>query len=136
MSQNKLTKEYLEEVFMDNASVAAEYCKSLYPEYPKKPTKPTLNRTHTKKELSDYQKAFDTYLKDEVKYKELRDFYRDESDAVDQVMIAYMKDISGFNAHVPDDKKDKVWNKAWSDGHSSGYGEVYNYLVDLVDLFT
>lgn len=28
-----------------------------------------------------------------------------------------------------------VYSYAYELGHSSGYGEVYNYLLDLVDIF-
>jgi hypothetical protein len=31
-------------------------------------------------------------------------------------------------------KKEKLFSKAWEDGHSSGYGEVYSCALDLVDL--
>jgi hypothetical protein len=32
-------------------------------------------------------------------------------------------------------KQSKVWWKAWEDGHSYGYYEVYQKLDDLVELF-
>lgn len=35
---------------------------------------------------------------------------------------------------VDNPKKDKMLAKAWEMGHSSGYGEVYNYCLDLVEL--
>lgn len=31
-------------------------------------------------------------------------------------------------------KKDKLFEKAWEYGHSSGHSEVLNYYDDLVDL--
>ena len=31
-------------------------------------------------------------------------------------------------------KRDRLYSIAWSQGHSSGFHEVYNYAQDLVDL--
>lgn len=31
-------------------------------------------------------------------------------------------------------KLDRLWDIAWSNGHSSGYNEVYNYYVEMADL--
>ena len=32
-------------------------------------------------------------------------------------------------------KANKIWSYAWEQGHSSGYSEVYNVLLDLTELF-
>lgn len=36
---------------------------------------------------------------------------------------------------VPEQYKDKVFSKAWSDGHSSGWSEILNELYGLVEIF-
>ena len=46
----------------------------------------------------------------------------------------YIREKSGLN-DIPEDKRSKVYSLAWDRGHSSGYAEVYNELVSLVDLF-
>lgn len=35
---------------------------------------------------------------------------------------------------VPEDKLEKVWSKAWNNGHSSGFDEVRIHFEDLIDL--
>lgn len=37
-------------------------------------------------------------------------------------------------AHLPDEIKNRIHSKAWSDGHSAGYHEVIAQYYDLVDL--
>lgn len=32
-------------------------------------------------------------------------------------------------------KADKIYNKAWNDGHAYGYGEVLTHLENLAELF-
>jgi len=54
---------------------------------------------------------------------------------ISNIIEEFIKDVSGFNKTVPDDKKSKVYSKAWEDGHSSGYYEVYLCLLSLVELF-
>lgn len=37
-------------------------------------------------------------------------------------------------ADMPEKARDLIWNKAWEDGHSSGYGEVRMHYDDLSDI--
>lgn len=36
---------------------------------------------------------------------------------------------------VPEQYRDKLWNLAWSRGHSSGYAEIAGALSELVEIF-
>ena len=36
---------------------------------------------------------------------------------------------------VPEQYRDKLWEYAYMQGHSCGYQEVYNYMLDLVEIF-
>jgi hypothetical protein len=36
---------------------------------------------------------------------------------------------------LPDWQKKKIWEKAWEDGHSYGFDEVYSDLSELANLF-
>jgi len=49
-------------------------------------------------------------------------------------MESYIKDIAGLNT-IPKQYQEKVWSKAYSDGHSNGYVEVYNCLNNLLEIF-
>lgn len=36
---------------------------------------------------------------------------------------------------IPSKYREKVLNYAYEQGHSSGWSEVYNYVLDLIDIF-
>lgn len=36
--------------------------------------------------------------------------------------------------YLPEDFQGRLFDKAWEDGHSYGYSEVFNYLLGLADL--
>ena len=131
----KLTVEELTEAWSGEVYNGIEYAKSYYLEYPDKPTKPTLKHNHSSEELKKYNSDFKTYETELEIYKNKKEQYGKVQNEVDGIIEKWLKDISGFTNHVPDDKKDKVWYKAWQDGHSSGYSEVYSCLCSLVDLF-
>ena len=45
-----------------------------------------------------------------------------------------MENLFSEYPDVPRDKLEKVWEKAYEMGHSSGFNEVRNYFYDLIDL--
>lgn len=45
-----------------------------------------------------------------------------------------MENLFSEYPSVPREKLEKVWNKAYEMGHSSGFNEVKNYFYDLIDL--
>ena len=53
---------------------------------------------------------------------------------VDALILAFIKSESGLN-DIPEQYQNKVFSKAWSDGHSSGYYEAYQQLCELVEIF-
>jgi len=63
--------------------------------------------------------------------KETREAYREEERRVTQLFREEaLKDVGLDDYKL----KDRVFGKAWSDGHSSGYMEVYFHLVELAHL--
>lgn len=63
--------------------------------------------------------------------KNTREAYRAEESRVTQLFREEaIKDVGLEDYKL----KDRVFDKAWSDGHSSGYVEVYWQLVELVPL--
>lgn len=46
----------------------------------------------------------------------------------------YIREVAGLNL-IPEQYRQNVWSRAWCDGHSSGYYEVYIKLCDLVNIF-
>lgn len=130
-----ISAKAFEETFGDNVDIAVEAVKASYMKYPTAPTKPFLTQKHNSAELAEYSVKFSAYEKAMEAYNAEKKIAQEHNRNADNQLRDYIKEVSGFNRIVPADRKDKVWNKAWSDGHSSGYHEVYTQLSELVDLF-
>lgn len=104
-------------------------------EYPTTPVKPFLKKGHTSAEAQEYSKLLNTYESDMVAYRIAKDMYYDKTNPINGLIEQKLKEDSGLNKFVPEKNRDKVWSKAWADGHSSGYHEVYGHLCELVTLF-
>ena len=101
-----------------------------WPDRPKRPVaNPKSSAEHKKyaAELEAYEAAMKTY---DAEWAAMEA----HNHLVDHLIIEYVKKTSGLT-NVPEKSRDKVWRKAWEEGHSSGYLEVYYKLLDLVDLF-
>lgn len=131
-----LTANVLELSFGDQAGQAIEAAKESYKEYPKAPTKPALTSNMDSKQAKQYAADLEAYEKLKAVYDKEKAEAREHNTEVDHQIELYIKEVSGLNKYVPADKRAKVWSKAWDDGHSSGYHEVYLCLTGLVDLFS
>lgn len=101
-----------------------------FPKTPKKPIANISNSSNAKQyaiELEEYEKKYAEY---EVRYFE----YKKVKFAIENVAVEFIKEMSGLN-EIPEQYRDKVYSKAYEYGHSSGLSEVYNTLVDLVEIF-
>lgn len=76
------------------------------------------------KELQDYELAIAEWqqLRDEWDDEEYRAFMRFKTAALED---------AGLANHP---KAERLWMKAWEDGHACGHTEVYNHLLDLADI--
>lgn len=63
--------------------------------------------------------------------RKARDAYHEEQK---RLYTEFQNDIAEFYLMTDHPKKDKVFAKAWEDGHSSGFGEVHNHYAELVHL--
>lgn len=136
IKETKLTVQYLEEYFGDNVSAAIKHARETQTlKYPDKPAKPSPGKNITSAEVRVYADLLEAYEKELKIYNKNLGAYQKESTEINNIIEEYMKEISGLNSIVPADRRDKVWGKAWSDGHSSGYYEVYTYLRELVNIF-
>lgn len=76
--------------------------------------------------------AFREKVLDEAAFDAARKAYlQAETDALRRFKEDLFADL-GISDHP---LRDKLFSKAWDDGHSSGYSEVYNCALNLVDLF-
>ena len=116
---------------------AEEFCDS---KRPAAPTYPGL-KPRLAKENSDNIKMVKEHLQNLEKYEEDKKAYNAAveknapvNDEINEVFLEYLKEKSGLNT-IPKQYRDKVYSYAYQQGHSSGYGEVSSYLIELVDIF-
>jgi hypothetical protein len=109
-----------------------EYLKPLYVSKPKEPLLKSLKPTE--EEVSNFLAEKEKYKTDLEDYKTKDEFYRKESSRLYSLLEYKIKEDSGLN-NIPEQYRDKVYSYAYQQGHGSGYGEVYNYLLDLVEIF-
>ena len=103
--------------------------------YVTKPFAPKLkSNTPTTEEMEIYSDSVLEYEKALEDYKFKNDFYKAESSRLYILLEDKIKEDSGFN-NIPEQYRNKVYSYAYSQGHSSGYGDVFNYLCDLVEIF-
>jgi hypothetical protein len=109
-----------------------EYLRELYVSKPKEPLLKSLKPTE--EEVSNFLAEKEKYKTDLEDYKTKDEFYRKESSRLYSLLEYKIKEDSGLN-NIPEQYRDKVYSYAYQQGHGSGYGEVYNYLLDLVEIF-
>jgi hypothetical protein len=133
------TAAELEEKFGDQVSEAITFIQNfsekIGPKYPQRPIKPFLNNKHSAAEVRAHADKLDIFEAEMKEYNAAKEINREFHGKVNGIIEEYMREVSGLNRIVPKEKRDKVYSKAYSDGHSSGYYEVYINLCELVDLF-
>ena len=109
-----------------------EYLRELYVSKPKEPSLKSLKPTE--EDMTLFLSEKEKYKIDLEEYKIKNTFYGDESMKLYSLLEEKIKDDSGLNS-IPEQYRDKVYSYAYQQGHGSGYGEVYNYLLGLVEIF-
>lgn len=110
----------------------ARHLKVDCPNHPRPPQKP--NSGAAPEEYRIHADLIEKYEAAMVEYNANRDVISKHNHEVDKLIEKYIKSVSGLN-DIPEQYRKKVWEKAWSDGHSYGYYEIYQKVVDLVDIF-
>lgn len=99
--------------------------------YPTKPKKPQLGFSHTSEQARDYAKDLRDYEHLRAAYDEaVVDYHYAMKEIEKQFKLDLEKEYS-LTGHP---KADKVFDMAWEDGHSSGYGSVESYYERYADL--
>ena len=121
--------------FGDDVYKAIDFAEKTLGEYPITPLKPLLHKKHPLGELKIYTDNFEKYNVLNEKHKDdLADFKIKEENISDTI-IEYIKIKSDLFDLVPVKYVDSVYSLAYQQGHSGGYYEVYQKLVELVDIF-
>lgn len=103
-------------------------------DYPNRPIRPRRPDSESPNEYRIYADLLEKYEAAMVEYNTNRDVISKHNREVDFLIEKYIRKASGLNT-IPEQYRNKVWQKAWQIGHSSGYYEVYQCLCDLVDIF-
>ena len=101
-------------------------------EYPSRPKKPYLAREHSSEDAELYAASLKTWEKEITEYRELVKAHNAETKRLEDQFKHDALDDVGLLNHP---KADKIYAKAWEDGHASGLHEVYQELCDLAELF-
>lgn len=85
--------------------------------------------------VSEIVKAWLESKSEYVKYeKELREYKERLSKHQAELHEQFKKELFDELGIADNPKREKLFSKAWEQGHGCGYAEVYNYACDLVDL--
>jgi len=129
-----ITFEKLKDINL-TVSETVEYCIEKMLHYPERPKKPVLAHLHSSKDVEKYQKELIEYENNIISYNEKRKEINDYNSKIEGVLIEYLKERSGLYKVVPKQYQDKVYARAYSDGHSYGHYEVYLKLCNLIEIF-
>lgn len=82
--------------------------------------------------MSVQDKIASGYYVNKVPYtKSTREEWRQENYRIEAEFKEDLAREFGVDTHP---KAPLLWDRAWSLGHASGFSEVYNYYLDLVEL--
>jgi hypothetical protein len=106
------------------------------PSYPEKPNRPKEPNSYaTPQEYRDYASALELYANEKEEYDRLNREYRERRMDLETIVQKFIWKTTGLDTVVPEQYRDKVWSLAYDLGHSYGYSEIQNHLIDLVDIF-
>jgi hypothetical protein len=137
MKHTEQTVILLDEVLIktgEDTHRGIEYLKSFITSKPKKPITPVLLKEHNKQDVLDYASKLETYEDEMLKWHKEYVNIEENNDFVKSVLVSYIKHQAGLET-IPEQYRDKVYNKAYEDGHSDGYYEVYLKICSLIDIF-
>ena len=110
---------------------------SLQLKYPERPTKPTLPKNPTSTDYIKMGELMRQYETDFAEYKEKYNDVASYNSNIDLLIANFIRAESGLDKlPLSETVKNKIYDKAWEDGHSSGFIQVYYELVELVDMLT
>lgn len=113
---------------------AIEWAQKQKGEYPERPKKPNLPSKHTSLDATQYVDELFLWEKQMIIHNGLTTAYMANENSINDVIIEYIKDMSGL-ADIPKQYQEKVYSKAYEDGHSGGFYAVYQELDSLIDIF-
>lgn len=87
---------------------------------------------------NEIARTVEEWLKSKSEYakyeKELMEYKERLSKHQTELHEQFKKELFDELGIADNPKREKLFSKAWEQGHGCGYAEVYNYACDLVDL--
>lgn len=99
-----------------------------------RPSKPIQPKDTSANGYCEYADKLEQYEKEMKEYKIQENLCQNHNLKVESLILDFIKNEAGLN-NIPEQYRNKVFSKAWSDGHSDGYYEVYQELCELVEIF-
>lgn len=128
----------LEAEYGEDINGAIKFAETFLLPYPPAPSKPANPRRHlsefTSTELLEYAKEMERYEASLTEYKAVEKEYNARKTLINSIIEEYIREVSGLNS-IPEQYQDKVYSRAYSDGHAYGFSEIYNILLGLVEIF-
>lgn len=128
-----VTIEKLKEEF-NEISTAIQWAFDQVGDYPKRNPKPMLPTKHGAAEVLKYADQLKEWEDSKEIYDNKIKIRKERESNIISIVESFIKDESGLDK-IPKQYQDKVYYRAYSDGHSNGYYEVYLKLVELVEIF-
>lgn len=100
-------------------------------EYVRKPSKPSASNIDTAQEAKKFADDMVIYESKLKEYQEKNEQYQKEQRRIFQQFKVDALEEVGLTNHP---KSEQAFNLAYERGHSGGYSDVYNELLDLADL--
>ena len=120
----------------DNVNTAIEYAKMQYGAYPANNLrKPVLAVRHNKQDIEKYLAEYSEYEELSKKIDKRQKAYNQQCNEINALIIEFIIVESGLDK-IPEQYRDKVYSKAYENGHGCGFYEIYLELCSLVSIFS
>lgn len=119
----------------DSVYKAIEYANNLCCDIPTKPKHPILDKNYTVEMVNQYALDLDNYDSLMKYYETQKKVYNIRVCNNNDTVIEFIKENAGIDI-VPEKYREKLYSKAYDNGHGNGMHEVYLELCSLVDIFS
>ena len=133
--QTELTvQELIEYSKINGVYRAIKYAEEQYVVCPPTPRKPKLTNYATSSEVFEYGKRLAEWEVETEAYKVAHNNWMENKRKIDSIIESFIMESASISV-VPKQYREKLYSKAWSDGHSNGFYEVYMILKSLIEIF-
>ncbi len=101
-----------------------------YPSRPQKPSISTLGKDKTPADFRAHADALEAHEREMVTYEAALSAHRAERTRLETI---WKEKLRGEHSDLNDATFNACYSKAYEDGHSAGYSEVRNCMIDIAD---